>query len=275
MSTATVAAGPQVGNAPASLGHVLHSEWTKLRSVRSTIWALAGLFVVTVGFGVLTSWLTAHYWTKASAADRLRFDPTSTSLAGLAFGQLAIAVLGVMVISAEYSTGGIRTSLTAVPSRIRLLAAKTGVFLVVAFVAGVITSFVAFYAGQAFFAGAGGPASASLADPGVLRAVFGGALYITASGLLGLACGVLLRHTAGAITVAVAFLFVIPIVLAAVPGDIGKAIQRYFTSNAGQQIVYVHQQGNYLTPWVGFGIFCLWFAVPLAAGAWLMHRRDS
>lgn len=275
MTAASLVTGPEVGDAPASLVHVLHSEWTKLRSVRSTAWTLLALFVVTVGFGVLISWLTSHYWSQASLSDKLNFDPTSTSLSGLAFGQLAIAVLGAMMISSEYSTGGIRTSLTAVPNRMRLLGGKAGVFLVTAFVAGLITSFVAFFAGQAFFAAPGGPMSASLSDPAVLRAVFGGALYITASGLFGLSCGVLLRHTAGAITVAVAFLFVIPIVLAAIPGGIGKGIQRYFTSNAGQQISYVHQHGNYLTPWVGFGIFCLWFAVPLAVGAWLMQRRDA
>lgn len=275
MTATTAPAGPDVGTAPASLAHALQSEWTKLRSVRSTAWTLLALFVITVGFGILTSWLTSHYWSKASPADKFNFDPTSTSLAGLAFGQLAIAVLGVMVITSEYSTGGIRTTLVAVPSRMRLLAAKIGVFLVAAFVAGVITSFVAFFAGQAFFAGAGGPVGASLSQPGVLRGVFGGALYITASGMFGLAIGVLLRHTAGAITVAVAFLFVIPIVLAAIPGSAGKAIQRYFTSNAGQQIGYVHQHGNYLTPWVGFGVFCLWFIVPLIVGAYLMRRRDA
>lgn len=256
-----------------TLGHVLHSEWTKLRSVRSTPWTLLVAVVLTVGIGVLASWGTNHAWPDMSAKDRATFDPVATSLSGLAFGQLAIAVLGVLVISAEYSTGGIRASLTAVPDRLRLLAGKVGVFTVVAFVTGIVIAFAAFYAGQPWFSKRG--IGVSLGDPHVLRAVIGGALYLTASGLFGLAIGVLLRHSAGSITVAVAFLFVLPLVLLAIPGSVGDAIQRYFTSNAGQQIVSTRQSGNHLGPWVGFGVYCLWFLVPLLVGAWLLRRRDA
>lgn len=266
------AASPQ--RAPhANLAHVIRSEWTKLRSVRSTGWTLLVMVAVTVGLGILACWGTNHAWPETDITQRLQFDPVGTSLSGLAFGQLAIAVLGVLVITSEYSTGGIRTSLTAVPNRMRLLAGKVAVLLAVAVVSGVITAFVSFYAGQPWFAERG--IGAALGDPHVLRAVIGGALYLIASAMFGLACGVLLRHSAGAITVAVAFLFVLPLVLLAIPGSVGDAIQRYFTSNAGQQIVSINQHGNYLTPWVGFGVYCLWFAVPLGVGAWLMQRRDA
>lgn len=271
--TAVAETVPQPAGRRATLPHVLRSEWTKLRSVRSTGWTLLAQLAVTVGIGILASWGTNHSWPQADAGARADFDPVSTSLSGLALGQLAMAVLGVLVISSEYSTGGIRTSLVAVPNRMRLLAGKAGVFVAVSFVTGLVTGFVAFYAGQPWFSERG--IGASLGDPGVLRAVIGAALYLTASGLFGLAVGVLLRHTAGAITVAVAFLFVLPLVLLAVPGSVGAALQRYFTSNAGQQITSVHQSGNYLSPWVGFGVYCAWFAVPLAAGAYLMHRRDA
>ena len=105
--------------------------------------------------------------------------------------------------------------------------------------------------------------------------MIGGGLYVAASGLFGLAMGVLLRRTAGAVTAAVAMLLVLPPLTNVLPGGWGDAVVRYFTSNAGQQISYIHQTGNFLTPWVGFGVYCLWWAVPLIAGAWLMQRRDA
>jgi hypothetical protein len=209
-----------------------------------------------------------------SASDRATFDPTSLSLAGLTLGQLAIAVLGVLIVSGEYSTGGIRATLTAVPQRMRVLAAKAIVLTVVSLVIGWITCFIAFYAGQVWFSKRG--VGAAIGDPGVLRAVLGGGLYIGASALFGLAVALLLRHSAGSITLAVALLLVVPPLLNLLPGAWGDAIVRYFTSNAGQHIAFVHQQGsNYLTPWVGFGVYCLWFAIPLAVGAWLMNHRDA
>ena len=256
-----------------TLPRVMRSEFTKLFSVRSTAWTLLALVVATIGIGILACWGTNHGWPQMTAKQRADFDPTATSMSGLSLGQLAIAVLGVMVISAEYSTGGIRVSLTAVPQRMRLLTAKALVFTAVAFVIGLATAFGAFYAGQPWFSKRG--IGASIGDPDVLRGVIGGALYIAASGLFGLAMGTLLRRTAGAVTAAVALLLVLPPLMNILPGAWGDAVVRYFTSNAGQQIGYVHQSGNYLSPWVGFGVYCLWWIVPLAFGAWLMQRRDA
>jgi ABC-2 type transport system permease protein len=278
MSTSTVdpitsGAGRGDERIGSTLPRVMRSEWTKLTSVRSTGWTLLALVAATIGLGILASWGTNHSWPQMSVEDRARFDPVRTSLSGLSLGQLAIAVLGVLVVSAEYSTGGIRTTLTTVPNRMRLLTAKVLVFTSLSFVVGLITSFAAFYAGQPWFSKRG--IGATLGQPGVLRAVIGGGLYVAASGLFGLAIGVLLRHTAGSITIAIATLFVLAPLTQLLPGAWGKAIVRYFTSNAGQQIAYTHQHGNYLTPWVGFGVYCLWWAVPLALGAWLMQRRDA
>jgi hypothetical protein len=277
MTAAAATASPQHRELPtkpgSTLPRVMRAEWTKLFSVRSTGWTLLALVAATIGLGVLASWGTNHGWPQMSAADRAKFDPVSTSMSGLALGQLAIAVLGVMVISSEYSTGGIRVSLTTVPRRMRLLTAKALVFTGVAFVVGLATSFGAFYAGQPWFSERG--IGASLGDPGVLRAVIGGGLYVAASGLFGLAMGALLRRTAGAVTAAVALLLVVPPLMNLLPGAWGDAVVRYFSSNAGQQISYTHQSGNYLTPWVGFGVYCLWWIVPLAVGAWLMERRDA
>jgi len=264
---------PEPAGSGSTLSHVMRSEWTKLFSVRSTGWTLLALVAATVGLGILASWGTNHSWNHMSASDRASFDATGTSLSGLALGQLAIAVLGVLIVSSEYSTGGIRTTFTTVPNRMRLLAGKTIVFTAVALVAGWIASFAAFFAGQPWFSERG--IGASLSDPGVLRGVIGGGLYLGASGLFGLAMGLLLRRTAGAITVAIAALLVLPGLTNLLPGAWGNAVVRYFLSNAGQQIAFVHQSGNHLTPWVGFGVYCLWFAIPLVVGAWLMHHRDA
>jgi len=275
VQSATAPAAPATGRPPgATFVRVARSEWTKLSSVRSTLWTMLALVVTTIGFGVLASWGTNHSFGKLSPQEQANFDPVSTSLTGLALGQLAIAVLGVMVISGEYSTGGIRTSLTAVPNRLRLLAAKVTVFTIAALIIGMATSFGAFFAGQPWFAKRG--IGAAIGDPGVLRAVIGGGLYVAASGLFGLALGTLLRHTAGGITAAIALLLVIPPLMHLLPGAWGKAVVRYFTSNAGQQITYVNQGDvNHLGPWVGFGVYCLWWAIPLAFGALLLQRRDA
>jgi hypothetical protein len=263
---------PYVGTR-AGLTNVLRSEWTKLWSVRSTMWTLLTMFVVTVGLGVLIAWGISSNINQMSAADRATFDPTTLSLAGLSFGQLAMVVLGALFLTTEYSTGGIRTSLTAVPRRLRVVAAKAIVLAVVTFVAGVITSFVAFFIGQAFFGSV--DLAASLGDPGVLRAVIGGGLYLLASALFGFAIGVLLRHSAGAITAGVALLLVVPPLTMLLPGDWGDAVTRYFTSNAGQQITAVTSVGDVLSPWNGYLVFTLWWVVILAVGSVLMVRRDA
>lgn len=257
----------------ASLVHVLRSEWTKFWSVRSTMWTLVLLVVLTVGFGALFTWGTETTWQQQPEEARAAFDAASISLAGLVFAQLAAAVLGVLVISSEYSTGGIRTSLTAVPKRLRLLTAKAIVLGVVTLVVGTVTSFIAFFVGQSILAQA--DLQTDLGQPEVLRAVFGGGLYVFATAMFGFALGTLLRHTAGAVTLAVALLLVLPPFTGLLPGDWGSAVSRYFTSNAGQQITYVHQSGESLSPWAGYAVFTAWWIVILAAAAWLMQRRDA
>lgn len=269
----TTATAPGTAHAGASFGNVLRSEWTKIISVRSTVWTMVAMVVSTIGFGVLISWAVEFNWDRTDTQTKAAFDPTSTSLAGLAFGQLAIAVLGVMVISTEYSTGGIRTSLTAVPQRLRLLGAKALVLALFALATGAVTCFVAFFLGQLLLSEAG--IDTSLGQPQVLRAVFGGGLYLAASAMFGLAVGALLRHTAGAITLVVGALLVVPPFTQLLPGKWGDAVERFFTSNAGQQITYVQQQHNTLSPWAGYLVYCVWWLVILAVAAWLLQRRDA
>jgi ABC-type transport system involved in multi-copper enzyme maturation permease subunit len=247
------------------------SEWIKLWSLRSTAWTLATLVVVTIGFSTLASWATATLADKAHATGPL--DVTDISLSGIAFGQLALVVLGVLVISGEYSTGAIRTSLTAVPHRIRFLAAKAAVFTAVAFGVGLIACAGSFAVGMTFFAAH--QTAVSLGDPGVLRAVTGGALYLATSGLLGYALGVLLRHTAGAITLSVGLLFIAPVVLAAIPAPVLHTVGNYFLGEAGGHITEVLHHPDTLGPWTGYLVFLGECATLLTVATALMHHRDA
>jgi ABC-2 type transport system permease protein len=255
--------------------HVLRSEWTKFWSVRSTMWTFLALVVVTIGISALLCLAVAANWSDIKPADRAQIDPVSQSLSGIFLGQMAIIVLGSLVISGEYSTGGIRTTLTAVPQRLRLLFAKALVLAVMAFVAGVVTMFPSFWLGQKVLATADAhpPIDVSLGDPNVLRAVLGGALYVAACGLLGFALGALLRHTAGAITVAIGIVFVLPIVANFLPGTWGDNVGKVL--NAGGAISNTRPVEGQLDPWTGYAVFSLWWILLLTAAAVLMRRRDA
>lgn len=257
----------------AGLPQVLRSEWTKLWSVRSTTWSLLALAVATVGFSALFCWGTAANFDQLDAGDLAAFDATSLSLAGLVLGQLGAAVLGVLVISSEYSTGGIRTSLVAVPRRTRLVVAKALVLVVVTLVVGTLSCLVSFLVGQALLRPT--HLQTTLGTPHVLRAVLGGGLYVAGSALFGFALGTLLRHTPGAIVATVAGLLVVPPLTQLLPGGIGDSITKWFTSNAGQQITSVHQGPDVASPWTGYFAFTAWWAVILVAGVVLLRRRDA
>lgn len=281
MTASASAAGPQATAAGLAagrpgFGHLLLAEWTKIRTVRSTVWSLGLLIVLTLGFTALFTWLTVLQWDKSDPSQRAQIaaDPVSTILgSGLEFGQLTICVLGVLVITSEYSTGVIRASLLAVPRRIPMLAAKVVVFAALVFVIGECVTFPSFFIGAAILHS---HAPVSLGDPGVARAVFGGGLYLTMLGLFALAIGAIIRHTAGAITGVIAFVLVLAPLTQLIPGSIGKHIHAYLPSEAGQLIGHAHQQsGELLTPWQGFGVFALWTAVLLAAAAYLLQRRDA
>jgi len=253
--------------------HVLRAEWTKFWSVRSTMYTFISLVVVTIGISALLCLAVAANWDDIKPADRAQIDPVSQSLSGVFLGQMAIIVLGALVISAEYSTGGIRTTLTAVPQRLRLLFAKALVLAVMAFVAGVITMFPSFWLGQRVLATADAGIEVSLSDPNVLRAVLGGALYVAACGMLGFALGALLRHTAGAITVAIGIVFVLPIVSNFLPGTWGENVGKVL--NAGGAITNTRHVDGQLDPWTGYAVFSLWWIVLLTLAAILMRRRDA
>jgi ABC-2 type transport system permease protein len=258
---------------PATFGDALRSEWTKLRSLRSTFWALAVTVVLGIGLGAAISAATAHGYAKSSVSAKLSWDPTSYSLDGLAIASLAIAVLGVLCISSEYSSGMIRTSLIAVPKRGRVLAAKSLVFAVVTFAVGEVTSFAAFFVGQALISGHA--PHAALGDPGVARAVVGAGLLLSALAVLSVAAGTLLRHPAAAIAAMVGVLFVLPGIAQALPGSWGSTVTEFWPTLAGGQIAGVYHAAHTLQPWPGFGVMCLFVAIVYAIAWMLLDRRDA
>ena len=250
----------------------LRAESTKLRTVRSTVWTLLTAVGLAIGFGLLVGVSQVHSWDTLPASERLRFDPTSFSLSGLFLAQMAIGVLGVLIVTSEYATGQIRATISATPQRLTVLAAKAATFAAVALVVGLAACFGAFAIGQAVFSSKG--IGASLNDPGVLRAVVGGALYLAAVGVLGIGLGTIIRRTAGAIAALVGLLLVMPLVGTFLPSSWNDAVGKYFPAQAGTAIFSVVHNPRALSPWTGFAVLLTWAAVAMVVGAVVLRRRD-
>jgi len=260
----------------AGLGGTLASEFTKIRSVRSTYWTLLVLLVVSVGIGAAITGGTAANWSHMAPPDRASFDPTQASVAGLFYlGQLVIVVLGAMTLTAEYSTGMIRTSLTAMPRRTVVYLAKAAVFAVVALVVSFIAAFVSFFLGQALLASTHD--TATLSQPNVMRAVVGSALYVTMCGLFAFAIGAILRHTAGTITAVIGLLFVIPILVHLLPQSWYQDVARWLPDAAGRALsVTVGPPPPHLfSAWNQYAVFAIYTAVLLVVGGILFWKRDA
>jgi ABC-2 type transport system permease protein len=276
-ATAQRAQLPPADRNAIGFGHVLSAEWMKIRTVRSTFWTMITMFVGSVAVSFLICLAAADSIAKDRAAGKP--DSGDVVLLGLAIvGQIAAYVLGVMTISSEYSTGGIRSTLTAVPRRTEILLAKSVLLAALVFVVGLVTAFVCFFAGNIGLNAKG--VGVGLSDPGVLRGLIGSGLYLAGLTLFGLAVGFLLRHTAGAITIGLALIFVISGLVGLIPGTIGEWIYKVMPANAGAQITQfgekrADQSHQLFSPWVGFGVFCLEIAILLVAGALLFEKRDA
>ena len=300
----------------AGLRGAIASEFTKIRSVRSTYWTLAALLVVSIGIGAAIAGGAAANFSH-NPGNKAGFDATQTSLgAFFEIGQLVIAVIAALAITSEYSTGMIRTSLTAQPRRGTVYAAKAIVLTSLTLIVSLVTSFIAFFVGQALLSSSG--VSASLfhsvtipqnanvtcpqqgpggggggLPPGckvvfsgtdvispttVLLAIIGCALFVTLVAIIAFGIGAIVRHTAGAIAIAIAALFIIPVLEQALPNEWRWDIMR-FLPDAANQVVSV-TIGNNANPhlwsaWPQLGVTALWAAALLAAGAYLFRKRDA
>src|ERR1700683_3943015 len=300
----------------AGLRGAIASEWTKIRSVRSTYWTLAALLVVSVGIGAAIAGGTAANFSH-NPGNKAGFDATQTSLiAFFEIGQLIIAVIAALAITSEYSTGMMRTSLTAQPRRGTVYAAKAIVLTSLTLIVSLVTAFIAFFVGQALLSSSGVSASlfhtvtipqnANVTCPGkglggggpglppgckvvfsgsyvihpstVLMAIIGCALFVTLVALIAFGIGALVRHTAAAIAIAIAALFIIPVLEQALPSQWRWDIMR-FLPDAANQVVSVPIGANanqhLWSAWPQLGVTALWAAALVAAGAYLFRKRDA
>lgn len=275
-SVTTYNSAPDLGAGHASFRRLLLAEWTKMRTVRSTVWSLAALVVVALGITALVGWLTSSNWNQADPATQATVlaDPAQQILgAGLYLGQLAVAVLGVLVTAGEYSTGMIRSTLLASPHRLRPLAAKCTVFTLLILVLGELIGFSCFFIGRALL---WSHAPVNLSDPEVTRSVVGFGLYLAMLGLFAVAIGQLIRHTAGAISTVIALVLVLVPLTGLLPGSFGKHVSAYLPTNAGSLILNAQPTTHQLlSAWQGYGVFALWTLFLMAVAGWLLVRQDA
>ncbi|SFF42861.1 ABC transporter permease subunit [Blastococcus tunisiensis] len=281
MSTAVTAATAtateqQVAVSPVTFPRVLHSEWIKLWSLRSTYWSVVATVLAMVLIATVMALAAA---VGAAGADDAPGGEAAIGL-GYTFAQVVVAVLGALMITGEYSTGMIRSSLAAAPRRTPVLAAKAVLIAAVGFLLGVLGVALAYLVTLPVL---GGQDAADLADPEVQRIFWGTGLYLAGVGLLGLGLGALIRHTAGAITAALGVLLLLSTVvqLLMLTSDWFTGVYPYLPSTAGERIaspeVTAAVDGGpvVLAPWTGFAVFMAYVAVTLIGAAVSLRRRDA
>jgi len=252
---------------------IIRSEWTKLWSLRSTRYSIGAALLLTIGVAALACGVVAHHWPHMSLQDRQDFHPLEVNLAGVQIAQLAIGVLGVLVITGEYSTGMIRATMTAVPKRLPVLWAKAIVYGLVVLALATPATLIAFAVGQSILARR--HIDVAFTHPGVARAVFGAALYLTTIGLFGLGIGAIVRNTAGGIAAFAGILFVLPPLMNVLPTSWNNAASPYLPLIAGQAVMAVTRGAHQLGPWTGLGLLCAYAAAALAVASILLVRRDT
>lgn len=252
--------------------HALHAEWVKFRTLRSSWYTLACLGFVGLGVATLSMSAAGAEYASATPAERLDWDPAALSLRTYLVAQLIIGVLGILVVTSEHATGLIRTSLAAVPRRPRLLAAKAILVAVVAAIAGQALMFASFFIGRSLLAAEGTP-HANLGDRGVLSAVTGGGLYLTALAMLATGLAVVLRTTAGALATLVGVVFLVPALSNLFPSWT-QSLFDFWPSLGGAAVISTVPDPAYPHPWLNLGGMCLGVAVVLAAAFALFRHRD-
>lgn len=282
MTTDTMAAPPRHAKhaeLPADLKvtqwGVIRSEWLKFWSLRSSIYSLVIAVIGMIGLDCLFAYATVTRFTerRLSPAEVANFHAGDTAMRGYLLVQLVVGVLGVLVVSGEYGTGMIRSSLAAAPKRLPVLWGKAITVAVIVFVSITISSFIAYFAVQPILNSQG--LGYSLTSSGMLRALFGVGLYSTGIALLGVGLGWILRHTAGAIATLFGLILILPTVGELLPDTWQPHVLPYLPSNAGGQLASAYPDPTGLAPWTGFGVLCIWIAVIVVAGALLLRRRDA
>lgn len=258
----------------AAFRHCLHAEWIKIRTMRSTLYVILGTLVFCIGLAGLNGSSAGREFADSSPADQASFDPLATSLRGYLLAQIALGLLGGLVITSEYGARTIVPTLTAVPHRARVLASKAVVLVGVALPVGIAVSLAGFLVGQASLSGAGAPHLA-LSDGVALRGIFGGGLYLALAGLFGLALGTVIRSTTATVTTLFGVMLIVQAFAPALPGRVDDWVSKYWPPIAGGQIITSHQDPALLSPWAGVGVMAGCVAALMAAAFVVFRKRDA
>lgn len=256
-----------------SLSSIVRSEWIKFRTVRSTLLGVFVMFVLTIGLGALIAWATRSHWNTVSAAERVTFDPVSTSLIGIVFSQFAIGVIGTLLITSEYASGLIRTTLGAVPKRFMLVSGKLIVLIASMFVVTEIACFAAFFVGQSIFSGL--VPTASLSSTTVVRAVVFAGAYLTILSVVSFSIGLIVRHSAATIGIFVTIVLILPLVTLALPQSWRDHIVKFEPSELGNAMTSVVTPVGDMSAWNSLLMLVIYAVAVLGVGALLFQRRDA
>jgi ABC-2 type transport system permease protein len=277
VSAVDIAAAPALSDVQrtgrVTQARVLRSEWTKLWSLRSTRWAIAA-GIVGLLLGIANSEFDMSRWSSLPVHVRLHYKSIDNSLIGWHFSQLAIGVLGVLVITGEYATGMIRSTFMAVPTRLQVLWAKVLVFASVVLVLSIPATFFDFLVSSSILTQH--HVNPSLSSPHALRAVIGIPLFLTVLAVFTVSLGALLRNTAAGVGAFAGILFVLPGFVGVLSTSLQNAIGPYLPSNAASALFTArpNPDGHWLHPWVGFAVFCGYALVLLVAASILLVKRD-
>lgn len=259
---------------------LVRSEWIKLWSLRSTPWTLGVSILATVGIAVLFAALTTSGSEDVTVGEG--FDYSALVVSSVTLSQIGIAVLGVLAITGEYSTGMIRSTLTAAPSRLPVLGAKAIVLAAVAFVSGLLAAALTYFATLPILDGTG--VEFDLSDPEIQRVLGGISLFFLGIALFSFAIGALVRHSAAAISIVLALFIIVESVWSALPAAFFYNTGPFLPGNAGAQLLLSREaielfgefsEGPVLGPWEGFGVLMAWVVVLLVIAAILLRRRDA
>lgn len=291
MSTHTAMAPASTAALPAhrvTFPRILHSEWIKFWSLRSSAWTVGATVVVMAAVSWLAVFFTAREATDpdtrpqdAAVLTGLLHDP-GIVLTGTELAKLVVAVLGVLIITGEYSTGMVRSTLTAVPRRLPALWAKalvlTGVTTVTVVVAEALSLAVALPTLRSH------DAALALGTAETQRILLGGVLYLAGVALFAFGIGAIVRVSAGALASVLGLLLVLEVMFRTLPVDFFRQVSPFLPATAGHQLLATHDgiaearatsTAPVLDPWVGFSVMAAWVAVVLAAAAVQLRRRDA
>jgi ABC-2 type transport system permease protein len=257
--------------APVTQRRVLVSEWIKMRSLRSTTLTLLAAVIAMVALAWLIGWATNAHWSSMQPDERASFNAIDRSLGGVNLAQLAIGVLGVLLVTGEYATGMIRATFAAAPRRLPVIWAKSGLYAAVTFALMLPSAFIAFLIGQHFLATHG----TTLGAPHAWQAIFGVAGYLTLIGILAVAFGFMIRSTAGGIASLFGLLLVVPGVGQLLPTSWQTHTLPYLPSNAGSAFYSARPDPSALSAGTGLLVLCLWAIAALAGAAIVVRRRDA